>query len=367
MSMRSAAVPRVAAATTRRRPSLRRRAQVIANAARFGVNVLTGLYGGAAHTPTAPAALLIGITNKCNLRCDFCFHAGHDVPAGATRAKGSMPIERFAAIVAQARDWCTHLEFGLFGEPMAHPRFLEMARMAVDAGFTVALYTNGTLLDARRAAALVEIGLASVSISMEGATPAEYDRLRVGAQWEQVAANVRGLVAARGAAGSARPRIIVRGIALPAHAAQRSAHAALYRGLGVDQVMWMPPTDWSGSLQAPQGSIPRAATPPHTRPCDFPRLQLGVDWDGTAVPCCVDFNAKNRLGNVDQTSLQTLWNGPELAALRAALATRDRARIDAATGCAGCSQLRQPALPAGKQLQLVRMALGEFRARLADG
>ena len=129
---------------------------VLGNAVRFGANYLAGSYGGTYVRPDAPAALLIGVTNKCNLRCDFCFHAGNDVPAGASRTKGLMSFERFAAIVAQASGWCTHLEFGLFGEPMLHPRFVDMVRLAVDAGLTVAIYTNGTLLNATRAAALVQ-------------------------------------------------------------------------------------------------------------------------------------------------------------------------------------------------------------------
>jgi hypothetical protein len=161
--------------------------------------------------------------------------------------------------------------------------------------------------------------------------------------------------------------VIVRGIALEGHAEQRRTHAALYREMGVDQVMWVPATNWSGSLQAPQGSVRTVPPPLRTQRCPFPRLQLGIDWDGTAVPCCVDFNAKNVLGNVDSTPLREIWNGAPLAALRASLATRDRDRIEATTGCAGCSQLGQPALPLEKKLQLARMALGELRARFSDG
>jgi len=343
-----------------------RRLRVAANALRFSANYLAGTYGAAASAPAAPAALLIGITNKCNLRCDFCFHAGTDIPTAARRAKGSMSYERFAAIVEQARGWCTHLEFGLFGEPMLHPRFADMVRLAVDADLTVAIYTNATLLDGARAAELVEAGPASITVSMEGATAAEYDRLRVGASWQEVTDNVRGLLAARRAAGRQRPHVVVRGIALEGQAEQRRAHAALYRGMGVDQVMWVPATNWSGSLRAPQGSVRVPPPPARTQLCTFPRLQLGIDWDGTAVPCCVDFNAKNVLGNVDQTPLREIWAGPAITALRRTLATRDLTRIAAGTGCAGCSQLSRPALPLDKKLQLARMALSEFRVRLAD-
>jgi len=202
---------------------------------------------------------------------------------------------------------------------------------------------------------------------MEGHTPEEYDRLRVGARWERVISNLRGLVDARRAAGRRCPLIVVRGIALEGLAGQRRAHAAFYREMGADQVMSVPPANWSGSLRAPQESVSIPAPPPRTQRCSFPRLQLGIDWNGMAVPCCVDFNGKNALGNVDTTPLRELWNGAELAALRRSLATCNRDQIEATTGCTGCSYLSQPALPLRKTAQLVRMAIGEVRSRFSDG
>lgn len=344
-----------------------KRHRLPADAARFGFNYLAGVYGRDLVPPPAPTSLLIGLTNKCNLRCDFCFHAGTDIPAGLHRPKGLMPEARFAAIVDQARGWCTHLQFGLFGEPTLHPSFLEMVRRAVRADLTVAISTNGTLLDPARVRDLVEIGPASITFSMEGYTPDEYSRLRVGARWEKVIGNLRGLVAAKRAAGRRCPLIIVRGIALDALASQRRDHAAFYRDLGVDQVMWMPAANWSGSLRGPQESVPFVTPPARTQRCNFPGLQLGIDWDGTAVPCCADFNGKNALGNVDDTPLREIWNGHQLAALRRSLATCSRDHIDATTGCAGCSALSEPALPLRKKLQLVRMAVGEFGAQFSDG
>lgn len=339
-----------------------RRLSVVVNAIRFGTNYVRGELG---LDPAAPAALLVGITNRCNLRCDFCFHADNDIPVEGRRQKGQMPFERFAAIVEQARGFCTHLELGLFGEPTLHPRFVDMVRLAADAGLTVAVYTNGVLLDPPRGRDLVLAGAASVTFSMEGDTAAEYERLRVGARWDRVSNNVRAMLDARRELGRRNPRLIVRGIALEGTA--REAHARLYEALGVDQVMYVPPTNWSGSLRAPQGSVRIAPPPVRTELCGFPWLQLGIDWDGTVVPCCVDFNAKNRLGNVDETPLRAIWRGATLAALRRTLRTRDRARICAGTGCAGCSQLGQPALPLDKKAQLVRMALGELAGRFADG
>ncbi|MFT3769677.1 MAG: radical SAM protein [Minicystis sp.] len=338
------------------------RLRVLANAARFATNYLRGEFD---LEPAAPAALLIGITNRCNLRCDFCFHADNDIPSVDRRAKGLMPFERFASIVEQARGYCTHLEFGLFGEPALHPRFVDMVRLAADAGLTVAIYTNGVLLNPPRGRELILAGPASVTFSMEGDTVAEYERLRVGARWDRVSRNLRAMLDARRELGRRNPRMIVRGIAL--QGTSRAPHSRLYESLGVDQVMYVPATNWSGSLRAPQDSVRVTPPPARTELCTFPWLQLGIDWDGTVVPCCVDFNAKNRLGNIDESPIRDIWHGEALSALRRALRTRDRQTICAQTGCAGCSQLGQPALPLDKKAQLVRMALGELAGRFADG
>ena len=342
------------------------RPHVAVTALRFGSRFLRGFYGGPRGVPAAPTVLLLGISSKCNLRCDFCFHAGTDIPSESRRPQGMMSDERFASIIEQARGWCAYLSFGLFGEPMLHPHFLDMVKLAVEAGFTVAIDTNGTLLTPERASELVRIGPASVTISMEGATPADYDRLRVGAHWERVASNVRALVAARRAAGRRCPLIAVRGIALEGQALHRRAHAALYRDLGVDQVMWVPARNWSGSLRAPQGSVRIPSPPPRTQGCTFPRFVLAVDWDGTVLPCCEDFNAKNALGNVDETPLREVWTGANVVALRDALATRERDHIEACTGCAGCSHLSQPEAGWDYKLQLARFMFGQFWARYGD-
>jgi len=339
---------------------------VAAEAVRLGSGYLQTLYGRA--TPAAPTVLLMGITSKCNLRCDFCFHGGNDIPAEHQRAKGVMRYELFTSIIEQARGWCAHLDFDLFGEPMMHPRFIDMVRLAVEADLAVAIYTNGTFLTPTRARELVDAGPASVTVSMDGSSPEEYERLRAGASWERVSHNLRGLVEARRVLGRRCPLIVVRGIALAGHGAEeRRAHEALYRDLGVDQVMWVPPRNWSGSLTAAQGSIRLPPPPPRTQRCDFPRAALAIDWDGTVLPCCEDFNAKNPLGDVNVTPLREIWGGAPIESLRRALATCDREHINATTGCAGCGNLSQPLMPLRYRLQLVRMIAGEFRARLTDG
>jgi len=45
------------------------------------------------------------------------------------------------------------------------------------------------------------------------------------------------------------------------------------------------------------------------------RDQVGVLWDGTVVPCCLDHEGDVPLGNLYETSLEEILSGPRAAAI----------------------------------------------------
>src|SRR5206468_10021110 len=93
------------------------------------------------------------------------------------------------------------------GEPMMHPRFFDMVAHAVARAIKVGTNTNLTLLNARRAELCVTSGLAELHASIDGATAATYERIRVRAHFDQIVHNLEGLVEARRRLASGTPRI----------------------------------------------------------------------------------------------------------------------------------------------------------------
>jgi radical SAM protein with 4Fe4S-binding SPASM domain len=325
---------------------------------------------GAARLPIPtgdPTVVLVGVTNHCNLRCDSCFQADTDIPKEERRPRGRMSWERFEKVVEQSRGLTTYLELGLFGEPTLHPELPRMVRYAVDAGLSVGVVTNGTLLDDDKARALVDGGPSAISFSVDGTNPAEFERLRVGARWKTVAAAIESTARARERSGQKRPLLVARGIAVSEdRAAEVSAQARRLRDLGVDIVLSTTPHNWSGSLRSPQGSIVTPVVPEQTALCPYPWLMLTVDWDGSIGPCCADFHVKNRLAAIDDSTLEEAWRGRRAQNLREAHRSRERGRIERETGCAGCSMLSAPTLDLSYSVQLVRQVVGEFSNRFVD-
>src|SRR5947208_11247234 len=92
---------------------------------------------------------------------------------------------------------------------MMHPRFFDMVAYAAERGIQVTTNSNLTLLNDRRAERCVTSGLASLHISIDGATAETYERIRVRAHFERVVRNLERLLAARERLGSKFPHIIL--------------------------------------------------------------------------------------------------------------------------------------------------------------
>jgi radical SAM protein with 4Fe4S-binding SPASM domain len=104
--------------------------------------------------------------------------------------------------------------------------------------------------------------------------------------------------------------------------------------------------------------------------CHIPWQQMVIDADGTVNPCCywsAYGNLNPACGNLNETPLLEIWNGPAYQNLRQNMARGDLA----AAGCADCLTLRQgnvmglqfdpdadreapPASPYARNLQIVR-------------
>jgi radical SAM protein with 4Fe4S-binding SPASM domain len=119
-----------------------------------------------------------------------------------------MSIERFRELLDQMPGLeALHLQ-GL-GEPMLHPRFFEMVSIAAERGIRVSTNSNLTLLTEKRARRCISSGLASISVSLDGASAAVYESVRRRASFAKVLRNLGRLVDARDAAGSV---LAVRGV-----------------------------------------------------------------------------------------------------------------------------------------------------------
>jgi MoaA/NifB/PqqE/SkfB family radical SAM enzyme len=131
-------------------------------------------------------SVLLELTYACNLDCTFCYN---DLALGGQRL--SLPqyrelLDDLASLGA--------LNLSLTGgEPLAHPRFFEIAAHARTLGFVIRLKTNGHAVKepvARRIRDEVDPFL--IEVSIHGATAATHDRqTRVAGSFVRLVGNIR--------------------------------------------------------------------------------------------------------------------------------------------------------------------------------
>ncbi|MCF6278327.1 MAG: radical SAM protein, partial [Anaerolineales bacterium] len=117
-------------------------------------------------------------TIKCNLTCAHCrrIDSDEDVVNDMNAEQGRELIGQLADI-GKNQPMMPVLVFS-GGEPLCRSDLFELVEYACSAGLTVALATNGTLIDTKTADKIKNSGIARVSISLDGATAEVHNHLR---------------------------------------------------------------------------------------------------------------------------------------------------------------------------------------------
>ncbi len=340
------------------------------------------------HRPLSQLAkIYLEPTNRCNLACRTCMQNSWETTQGQMQETVFQRIEAGLSQVTPTPS----VFFGGIGEPLAHPRIIEFVARAKAAGANVELITNGTLLNEQRARGLIEAGLDLLWVSLDGATPASYADVRLGAQLPLVLENLARFRQLRQAGHRAHPVMGINFVAMRRNIADLPAVLALGRRLGVtrfavsnvlpytpelcDEVLYtrtLRDITYLPSPWLPQLRLPKLDLDADTEAVFLQALRSGanvtfagnnlggandvctfiesgsmtVGWDGSVSPCPpllythVEYLHRRRrlsrrhiIGNLAERDLLDLWNDPDYLAYR----TRVQSFAFApCTMCAGC-------------------------------
>ncbi len=248
--------------------------------------------------------IYVEISNLCNLHCAFC--------PGTKRAPGRMTPEDFERLLPKLRPYTDFLYFHIMGEPLCHPHLEVFLSLAHHHGFKVILTTNGTLLARQQTMLLSSPALHKVNISLHAfeandltvpfsqyladcfrfGQTAGGEKLIVYRLWNQGGADVLNTKILH-----ALEQYFPKPWTQERHGIQIGNRVFLEYG---DKF------DWPDlSAQEDTGSLF----------CDGLRDQIGILWDGTVVPCCLDHEGDIALGNLFRQELDAILDSPRAKAI----------------------------------------------------
>jgi radical SAM protein with 4Fe4S-binding SPASM domain len=274
-----------------------------------------------------PPVLMIEPTNICNLKCPLC-------PSGngtLKREKGYLDFAVFKKIIDEVKDKTMMLILWNQGEPFLNKQFLKMVKYASDRGLFVLVSTNGNYIP--DAEAIVNSGLDSLIISLDGTTQEVYNKYRVNGNLKNVLDNAHKITIAKKKFGSKIPIVKWQFIVMKHNEHQIEEIKKLAQKIEVDQLQLKSVQIYS--KEDVENFLP--INPKYRRykikgnnfelkygiknKCKRLWRQPVVNWNGEMAVCCFDKDIDYKVGNIQKSKFIDIWKGEKFNRMRQTILT----------------------------------------------
>ena len=223
----------------------------------------------------------------CNARCTFC--PRYDM----TRPMGEMSDELFYKIIKEGKEMGVR-DYSPFmnGDPFVFPRIWKWLDYMEKEGVRVALYTNGQFIDVERIVKYKNIKYLDFSIN--SSNKETHKKIMRGPDFDTVKKNYEK------ACKTAKFMVRASFVTVQDNVKELDEFKKIFPRYTVCGF-----ANWTGDRQDPLARTGKKV------PCWVLFHQMFILWDGRVVPCCMDYNGKQIMGDVTKQSVSEVWKQSE--------------------------------------------------------
>lgn len=186
------------------------------------------------------------------------------------------------------------------GDPIADNRIMDILKKCKDKNLKILMSTSGVLLDKKKSAALIDIGVDTVNISLDSLSKKIYERIRK-VSFDTVMKNVEGLLSLK------RPSTQVWISAVDMFFDKQTRHEFVdYWKCKADRVQITPYVQYP---RVRSWRLPRKKMK-DLNFCNRLEEDMVVLTSGEASKCCIDFECATSFGNLHNKTIRDIWKGP---------------------------------------------------------
>jgi MoaA/NifB/PqqE/SkfB family radical SAM enzyme len=270
------------------------------------------------YRPPYPIHLDIELAYNCNLECIMCPYGVDDYPHPEYKGKRLDREAVYRIFKEGQQHGLQSVRFTVLNEPLLSKDIFDLIRMARDHGVVdTFITTNATLLTRERSRKLIEAGLNHLYVSVDGATAETYEKIRIGADFKQVIANVHGFLEERERLGKRLPllRMTFVKMSINQHEVQQFIEQWIDKADHVGIAGYLnniKNDELSERLQTNAGSMDVF----DTFHCYQPWVRGVIYANGDFFPCCTNYGRDTPVGNVVTRSLHDIWNSKHVRFLQ---------------------------------------------------
>jgi len=293
----------------------------------------------------APQCIRIEPAQICNFRCEFCPLSLESYRQNATG--GLMDFNLFLSVIEDIQRSFSHVKTIMLvgmGESLLHPRIADMVSAITKCSLadTVEITTNASLLKPELSDALVSAGLNMIRLSINGLSDSDFKHFTgVNIDFEEYVHNIAYLFSNRKQM-KVYAKILNYMVKTPERYEQFvQIFKPISDMLSVENLIeGSPDIDYQQiagegiSFDQTQSNTALVKT----NICSMPFYTLQINVDGTVYPCCTP--GVSCIGNVQNTSLKEIWEGPSYEFQRRMLDG-----VNGITFCESCKSMKYRVYP----------------------
>ncbi|RLA97149.1 MAG: hypothetical protein DRG83_16350 [Deltaproteobacteria bacterium] len=281
---------------------------------------------------STPLVVYVELSGYCNFRCKFCPHGVGDQKKFKKSLMSNKLFRKLIDDLSVFPQKIKLLRICGNGEPLMNKDIIQMLqypgiRKVVD---KVELVTNGTLLNSSLIENLPRF-LDRIIISVEGLSAQDYKRISdVTINFKEFLEKIAALYAAKGKC--------TLHIKIPSEAIKSNKDKEIFFDLFNDRcdeiyIENLVPMWPEYSIKHAKKEFRWGGQISHRRVCPQIFKSVQVQADGEVVPCCVDWNRVNLIGDITKNSLFEIWNGEKIRALQIQHLMGNKNKIEPCNNC----------------------------------
>lgn len=319
-------------------------------------------FWGNGYNLSVPEVVHIETTIRCNLKCAMC-----DVDMKNRTDKKDLSFNEFKKIISQFPK-AKEINLTGYGEPLINQDIFKMVKYAKQKDRKVHFSTNCTILTKEKTSQVLESGLDKIIFSIDSAIPEEYNKIRLGGNYESSIANVKYFMNKRSADRS-KIKVEFYSVVLFSQLHNTKKLIDLANSLGIDRIVLRGLVDHKGrnrfydreALYHPCNRIEAkkkivefkdyakknevvlscpSLEPVSNYQCRMPFLRPFISVEGFITPCCVQgMDPRNvNFGNIYKEDFKSIWNNKKIKNFRVELLSKNPPNM-----CKFCPRLKNMA------------------------
>jgi radical SAM protein with 4Fe4S-binding SPASM domain len=256
----------------------------------------------------APLVVYVELSGHCNFKCKFCPH----YTSPEDLIKDNMTLDLFKKMLNDMKELqpIKVIRYIGTGEPLLNKNFLEMAKLAKEFGVAerFELTTNGVLLSNKNYQNEITKYLDRIIISIEGLSDESYLEITGSkVNFEELVQNIKNLYNNK---RDCNIYVKIHNNSIKNEEDLKHFHSLfgeISDQLFVENLVNLWPETIS-NLGLDAGFRFGGNVKPQ-KVCTQIFKSSMINANGEVVPCCVDFKRVNVIGNINEQSLSSIWNG----------------------------------------------------------